>query len=458
MIFADALPKINQFLRPARLPQATRELLVRLIAAFCYHPGRMSAEAAANSVRSQARHRAQIARFLARCRWSNNWAVLSDVAGLLLQHEARTQGDWLFLLDQTYVGQQGTKAQNTFSCGNRKRRPRKGRRHQAYKIARRSCHGFVMGLLLTPGGLRIPCCRCYYTESYCRARQRPYLKQTELAAELIRTVAVPQSARVVVLGDTAYEAKVIREACAGRQFSWVVPLNPERVLAGPKPRPRVKSLSTGLKAEHFEAVRLVPGQGAHVAQRRAARCRVGPKSKARTFWVHPERQAVHNVGDILLVFSTKEQPQTAGEVKVQKVLMTNDVTRSASEVVALYDVRWQVELFFKELKSTLGFHRYRFRDFAKVEGWAQACLVSFCYLEWYRAEQLSRRDLSGKERTWWQGQRSPGISGAVWRRAEEHDLGKLLRWSGTKAGLKRLRQTLREARPLAQRPKCRRRA
>jgi hypothetical protein len=119
MIFADALPKINQFLRPARLSQTTRALLVRLIAAFCHHPGRMSAEAAAQAVRSQTRHRAQLARFLARSRWSNNWAVLSDVAGLLLQHEANTKGDWLFLLDQTYVGQQGTQTQNTFRNGGR---------------------------------------------------------------------------------------------------------------------------------------------------------------------------------------------------------------------------------------------------------------------------------------------------------------------------------------------------
>jgi hypothetical protein len=452
VIFADALPKIKTFLRPAALPLATVDLLIRLIAAFCYHPGRMSAAQAAQAVRSQARHRAQSARFLARCHWSKNWAVLGAVAGLLLEQEATATGPWLFLLDQTYVGQQGQKTQNTSHCGNRQRRPRRGRRYQKYKIAKRSGHAFVMGLLLTPGGLRIPCCRCYYTEGYCRQRNLPYRKQTELAAELIRTVAVPAGAAVVVLGDTAYEAKVIRQACATRGFSWVVPLNPERVLGGDKPRPKVKSLGSGLTAEHFEAVRLIPGQGRYVAQRRAARCRVGPKSQGRTFWVHPERRAVHNVGDVLLVFSTNERPQAGRAVAVQKILMTNDATLTAAAVVALYAVRWQVELFFKELKGTLGLHRYRFREFAKVEGWVQACLVTFCYLEWYRAEQLRRRDLPEKEKRWWQWQRSYGLSLAVWRRAEEHDLGKLLRWSGTKAGLKRLRQALRRAQPKEYRP------
>jgi hypothetical protein len=324
MIITAALPKIKSFLRPANLSAATLGLLVRLITAFCQHPGRMSADAAAKAVRSQTRHRAQIARFLARCHWSKNWAVLHDVADLLLQQEARHDGTWLFILDQTYCGQQGQKTENTFSRANYRPRAKKSQRKQK-KSARRSCHGFVCGLLLTPSGLRIPCCRCYYTKDYCAAKELTYKKQTALAAQLIETLTVPSAARVVVLGDTAFEAQVIRDACAKRSFTWIVPINPERVLAGDKPRPKVSSLAAGWTAEDYQAVRLVPGQGAYAAQQRAAHCRVGPQAKARTFWVHPERRAVHNVGDVLLVFSTKEQPLTGQVVKVQKVLLSNGV-------------------------------------------------------------------------------------------------------------------------------------
>lgn len=446
MIFADTLPRIKTFLRPARLAAATQALLVRLIAAFLHHPGRMSASQAAAAIRSQARHRAQLARFLARCRWSKDWAVLTAVAGLLLAEEAGRGGTWAFLLDQTYVGQQGHKAENTFSRANYRPRQKKGSRKQK-KHARRSCHGFVVGLLLTPSGLRVPCCRCYYTADYCRARGLPYRKQTELAAELIGALAVPAGAAVVVLGDTAFEAKDIRAACAARGFTWVVPVNPERVLAGPKPRPKVSALAAGLAAEHFEAVRLVPGRGARAAQRRAARCRVGPKAKARTYYVHAERRAVHNVGDVLLVFSTKEEPRPGREVCVQKVLMSDGLSLTAAALVELYDLRWQVELFFKELKSTLGFHQYRFRQFAKVEGWAQACLVTFVYLEWYRARQLARRDLSAEGKSWWRWQRSYGLGLAVLGAAEDEEVARLYRGSGTPAGLRRLRQTLRQALP-----------
>ena len=182
---------------------------------------------------------------------------MTAVADLLLQAEANRGGTWLFILDQTYCGQQGQKAENTFSRANVRKRAKKGQRKNK-KCAKRSCHGFVMGLLLTPSGLRIPCCRSYYTEAYCQAQRKAYRKQPQLAAELIRAVAVPAGARVVVVGDTAFEAQDIRDACAERQFPWVVPANPERVLAGPKPRPRVTSLAAGLSAQQFEAIRLVP--------------------------------------------------------------------------------------------------------------------------------------------------------------------------------------------------------
>lgn len=451
MIFADALPRIKTFLRPAKLSKTTNALLIRLIAAFVCPHRRLSATQAASAIRSQARHRAQIIRFLARCRWSSDWSVLTAVADRLLQQEAQRKGTWVFILDQTYVGQQGCHTENTFSRANYRPRCKKGNRKNK-KHAKRSCHGFVMGLLLTPSGLRIPCCRAYYTEGYCQSRKLPYRTQIALAADLIRQLAVPAGAEVVVLGDTAFEAADIRDACHERGWSWIVPLNPERVLAGAKPRPKVLSLLGELDADRFQAIRLQPGKGRYAAQRRASRCRLGPKSKARVYYAQAERRQVHNVGDVLLVFSTKEKTKAGEAVSVQKVLMSNDVTRTAAQVVQLYDLRWQIELFFKECKGTLGLHRYRFRVFVKVENWVQACLVSFCYVEWYRAWQLRRRDGVEDGRAWWRWQRCYGVSVAIGQATEEDDLRRVYRLSQTPSGQRKLRKCLRAAVPQEYRP------
>lgn len=127
--------------------------------------------------------------------------------------------------------------------------------------------------------------------------------------------------------------------------------------------------------------------------------------------------------------------------------MSDRAGLGAAGVVELYALRWQVELFFKELKSTPGFAQYRFRGFAKVANRAQACLAAFCYLEWWRARQLARPGLPEKAKGWWRQQRCHGLAAAVSREAEAYDPGKLLRRSGSRAGLKRLRAALRRAQP-----------
>ena len=453
LILQEAPGGIKTFLKAVGFTETTRTYVVRLIVGFLFHWGRMSASQAANTLPALTRHRAQVGRFLADCRWSKDWSECLWLATLVLEQERKRAGRWLLIVDQTYCSQQGTKTENTFSTGNRQRRPAKGRRHGKKKYARRTVHGFVVALLLTPGGLRLPCFKSYYTKEYCQAKSLPYRTQTEIAAELIREITVPERAKVVVLGDTAFDAACIRQACAQRGFTWIVPLNSERVLAGPKgQRPKVRSLSEGLQTEQFVPIRFKPGQGEFAAQRRVSRCRLGPKVKPRTFYVHQERREVHSVGMVQLVFSTKELPKAGQAVSVQKILISNDLTLRASELVELYDLRWQIELFFKELKSTLGVHQYRFRRFAAVETWMETAMATVLYLEWYRARQLRRRDLDERSKEWWRWQRSYGISRAVRQAAEDKELSLLAERLQTKSGVRKVKKQLRAAQASEQRP------
>ena len=454
MMMPNSLPRIKRFCRSLGQNAHVQGFLVRMLAAFVMHAGRMSATQAAGAIRTESRHRAAVIRFLARLGMSKDWSLLAQVADLVLEGEQRRGGTWVFIVDQTYCGQQGQKTENTFSRANYRPRAKKSQRRQK-KYAKRSCHGFVMGLLLTPSGLRIPCFRSYYTEAHCQQEHKAYRTQTELAAELIRRVALPVGADVVVLGDTAFDADTIRAACVERGFSWIVPINPERVLAGAQgQRAKVWSLVDNLSAKQFAPVRLAPGHGSFVAMRRAARCRLGPKMKTRTFYVHRERRVVHSVGEVQLVFSTKVKPQKGKPVAVQKILMTNDHQRSAATLVELYALRWQIELFFKELKSTLGWHQYRFRRFTKVEGWTIACLFTFLYLEWYRSQHLRQRRLTAKETPWWRWQRTYGLCQAVRQDADDMEIHRLAEWTRTRGGIKKLKKHMRAAVPAEYRKAC----
>ena len=83
--------------------------------------------------------------------------------------------------------------------------------------------------------------------------------------------------------------------------------------------------------------------------------------------------------------------------------------------------RIEIKELFKELKSTLGFHQYQFQKFEPVEDWVELALTAFMYLEWYRAQQMSRRDLSDEEKRWWQHQRTYGLCQAVRSASEKGD-------------------------------------
>lgn len=443
MIMQEALPGIKRFLKPLGLKERMVGLTIRCVAAFALHWRRMSAVQAAEAVRSEPRHRAQICRFLGRKFW-RKMRLLSILQGELLALES-TKGRFIFLLDQTLCSQQGDKTENTYSTGNRQRRPRQGRRYNKYKHTRKRCHCFVMGLLITPSGVRIPFRRSYYTKEYCQQKGRPYRTQTEWAAQMIRELPLPERADVVVLGDTAFDAEVIRAACGQRGYTWIVPLNPERVLAGPKPRPKVWTLANGLTAQQFKPVRLHPNRGRYVAMRRVSAYRLGPKVKPRTFYVHQESRDVHSVGEVLLVFSTRTCPSAGPKLEVQKILMTNDRSLTAAAVVELYDLRWQIELFFKELKSTLGFDQYRFRRFERVESWLELVLVTFLYLEWHRARQLRRSELSEEEQERWRRQRTHGLCLAMRQQTERADLAYLASALRTPSGVRRLRRKLSQA-------------
>lgn len=455
MILGHALPLGKPFFALLGCPAHHALFLCRFLLACVLPKRRLTAALIAGCMRAHVRHHSNVARFLRRLPQGVATDWLEALFGNQLLDEPAA-GTWLFVLDQTYCGHQSARLENTFSTAHRGRRQkheRKDKRKKRKQQAQSYCHCFVVGLLLTPGGLRLPVWLPYYTKEYCGQRGWPYHTQPEIAAQLIDQLRVPERARVVVVGDTAFDAAPILAACGRRDFRWVVSMNHDRRLAGPEPRPQVRALAARCTAEHYVPVRLTPGQGPYAAQRRASAGRVGPKAKSRTFWVHEERCDVSKVGEARVLFSTSKAIVAGQAVEVQKVLLSNDLERSTAAIIEIYDLRWQIELFFKECKSVLGLAGYRFRGFAEVQGWVNSCLLAFGYLEWYRLQMLGQaRSAADKER-WWR-QRSHGLALAVQQDVEREDLLAMLEMSQTPVGLANLQKQLRQALPKEYRKAC----
>ena len=131
---------------------------------------------------------------------------------------------------------------------------------------------------------------------------------------------------------------------------------------------------------------------------------------------------MRSVGRVQLVFSTMKPDVKTATPDDVKILMTNAVDMSLTGVIELYSLRWQIELFFKELKSTLGFDQYRFERFEAVEGWVNSAITTVLYLEWQRARHLTSKRLTQEQKRWWSSQRLHGLCEAFRQEVEQEEL------------------------------------
>jgi IS4 transposase len=443
----DSAVSIKRFLGFCFLDAFLASMVMRLVIAFIFHRGRMSCSAASAMFASEPIHRSQMTRFLGRPRWKKT-DINNPARKRLLMLESR-RGAFILIFDATLVGQSGRYTENTYSTGNRKRRSRKkGVRYGKYKHASRSCHQFGFCLLITPSGYRIPYQIPHYTKAYAEQHGLPQLTPTETAAILIEQIELPKGAEVYVMGDTAYDAEIIHEACSKKNYFWITPMNVSRVFEGNKGnRPQVRTRLKDWKHLSLKTIKIHASKSEYASYRRLSRWRIGSKVKPRTYYAFLETRSVHSVGKVNLVYSTTKPVLKKATPDEVKILMTNAMHLSLSRVIDLYSLRWQIELFFKELKSRLGFDQYRFKKFSEVEGWVTLALTTVLYLETLRAEQMSRKDLTKKQREWWSMQRLHGLCEATIQMTELEELKYISTRIKTPGGITKLKRLLLNSSP-----------
>ena len=334
IIVSESAAALKCFIAKTSLHELAQVIVLRMALTFIMHLGRMSCSQAACCIASDTIHRGQLTRFLARPRWQRD-DFNAPLRMALLQMET-SKGKFFFLIDATLSSQTGHKTQNTHSTGNRNRRPKKGRRYNKKKVVRKRCHSFTFGLLITPSGYRIPWQIPHYTKEYCAEKGLEHRTTAEAAADLILSLPLPEDADVVVLGDTAYDAKVVQQACADRKYIWITPVNSERVYEGPTgQRLQVRSRLKDWTSLSLKTIRLRASTGKYATYRRLSKWRVGPKLKPRVYYAFQEKCEVRSVGRVQLVFSTMKPDLKKATPDDVKILMTNDTRMSVSEVIEL---------------------------------------------------------------------------------------------------------------------------
>ena len=169
--------------------------------------------------------------------------------------------------------------------------------------------------------------------------------------------------------------------------------------------------------QQFALLELAVDNEDHVFARRRHADNLRVKKTKRRYAVAARQATVSKLGDCLIVASYKENPKVQllpGQSAEwwayhrapvsyrredsrkparwhRKVLACTDPTATARQVVEWYEVRWQVELFFRELKSRMQFECYVLMKFEAVERYLDLLLMGLLLLEQQRLRDMQRK-------------------------------------------------------------------
>jgi hypothetical protein len=250
-------------------------------------------------------------------------------------------------------------------------------------------HTFIQALLITHTGMRIPLPRrTYYTRKYCRKHKRKYVKMTQLAALIVETVTIPPMVTVVVVADEFFEGTLLDTACNERQFTYITPVDSRRCIADRNGKRTAQTLyryGKALDRKKLKKVVFTPFKERTALLRR----RTGGDKKPRVYFATSEKLRVSGLGERTIVFSWKPRTKSRRwKSSWFKCLVSNSKATDVAWLIECYEVRWQIEIFFRELKSFMGLVDFTGETFEAYERFFDMVLLAYLFLEWYRVQLL----------------------------------------------------------------------
>ncbi|MDX1956941.1 MAG: transposase [Leptospiraceae bacterium] len=214
---------------------------------------------------------------------------------------------------------------------------------------------------------------------------------------------VPKTAEFVILADGFYDSKIIFETCKKVNGIYVTVADSARVYA-----PKKKLYDKGI-ANKKNSTKLIIKKGEEKYTRQHMRYASSESGNKKDIYkVYSEILEFPRLGKIQIVYSWKNIPKRKKNSESYKILLCNDTKIDKRKIVELYALRWQVEIYFRELKSELGLCDYAGKNFEAQERFIDVCLLSFLFLEWSRLK-LTKEEKSKKIKGEINRMRSRGI-------------------------------------------------
>lgn len=264
-----------------------------------------------------------------------------------------------------------------------KKRGKKMENTIIYKKGYTCDHFFIMGIIYFPDtGVRIPLPRrLYHTKAYCRKHKIRYRTQVELAETMLRYANLPDDLEVIVIFDSFFPSERIINTVKHKGYHFVCSVKSNRV-----------DIDTGRQLKEICQDHISEGHIKNRIQIRVPSKRSGynhpsaQRYETKVFIAYTEKLTISKMGEVQVVFSRKEDDES--QLKHMRYIVTDMLYLDTCDILTIYSYRWQIELFFKELKSYLGLGNYQMLSFRAIIRHVDCVIMAFMYLEHLRICKL----------------------------------------------------------------------
>jgi hypothetical protein len=198
-------------------------------------------------------------------------------------------------------------------------------------------HNFVLMLaslnsVAVPVGIRV-----YLKEDYCKKNQIPFKTKNQLAAELIEGFRAPRGVHVSVIFDSWYLNPTVVNSCHKKGYPYISQSKNNRTVYV-----EGKKFFAAQYAKRQRGLALKPTTYTPRAQ--------SSPVKAKSLLVR-----LNQLGKVCFVVSRNEKRQYI-------FLVTDHLALPIVEVIRRYDIRWDIECYFRDAKQHLGLGDYQMRS------------------------------------------------------------------------------------------------
>jgi SRSO17 transposase len=370
-----------------------KQIIPRMMTGMLMACGDPNFAVISRSIVTQQRNRSSVMRFFKTKRFKSRDLYRQALRQVIKCLKHVDKDLWFIILDGTSSKRGGfTKILNAIKY-KKKSSSEKGKSTKA--------HMFLMGLLLLPNGMRLPLPRMsYYTKEYCKKTGKKFVTIVKLAVEMIKQAPIPAKVKkVMVLADEYFEGQMVHEICNQLGYKYIMPIDSRRCFSdryGKSTSITLHERGRHLASSLFQKVQFVTGNEETASYRRLS-AKTNRKYR-RVYRAYTEIRSVTGLGDVSITYSWKQQKKGSRKCgETYKVFVSNDKKLSVGKIIEYYELRWQIELFFREIKSELGFSQYCGGDFQSFERYIDILLLGFLFLEQHRIN-LKDSAISQKEK------------------------------------------------------------